>query len=226
MGRFGDGCVLMINPCAAKGLAIFLGLADLFPKIEFAGLAGWGTTSEDRAAMSATPNVRIIETVPKIDDVLSQARILLMPSLWYEGFGLIAMEAMLRGIPVIASDSGGLVDAKAGAGYVIPVRPITQWTREFDDTRMPVAVIPDQDIAPWRDALHRLLSDEKEYWRESEISRTAAGRFVAALDAGALEKLLARLIPAPPRAASVLDRLSAEDIALLRRKLRGKKGGS
>ena len=37
-----------------------------------------------------------------------------MPSLWFEGFGLIAMEAMLRGLPVIASDSGGLEEAKAG----------------------------------------------------------------------------------------------------------------
>ena len=45
-----------------------------------------------------------------------------MPSLWYEGFGLIAMEAMLRGIPVISSDSGGLVEARQGTGFVIPVR--------------------------------------------------------------------------------------------------------
>ena len=34
--------------------------------------------------------------MPDIEDVLREARCLLMPSLWYEGFGLIAMEAMLR----------------------------------------------------------------------------------------------------------------------------------
>ena len=42
-----------------------------------------------------------------------------MPSLWYEGFGLTVMEAMLHGIPVIASDAGGLVEAKHGTAYVI-----------------------------------------------------------------------------------------------------------
>ena len=44
------------------------------------------------------PNVTVLETVPNIDEVLSRARLLLMPSLWLEGFGLIAMEAMLRGL--------------------------------------------------------------------------------------------------------------------------------
>ena len=62
--------------------------------------------------MSRLANVTVLETVPGIDEVLSRARLLLMPSLWLEGFGLIAMEAMLRGLPVIASDSGGLVEAK------------------------------------------------------------------------------------------------------------------
>ena len=147
-GSFDKGYVLMINPCVVKGISIFLELAGRFPDIPFAALTGWGTTRQDREAMSRVPNITILETVPGIDDVLSQSRLLLMPSLWLEGFGLIAMEAMLRGLPVIASDSGGLKEAKAGTGFVIPVRPIQRFEPVFDETHMPKPVDVPQEITP------------------------------------------------------------------------------
>ena len=135
--QFGTGYVLMVNPCVVKGLRILLGLAERFEHIPFAALIGWGTTPEDRQAMRRHSNVTQLESVQDIDDVLRKSRLLLMPSLWYEGFGLIAMEAMLRGLPVISSDSGGLVEAKQGTGYVIPVQPIDRYTTEFDAAHMP-----------------------------------------------------------------------------------------
>jgi glycosyltransferase involved in cell wall biosynthesis len=42
-----------------------------------------------------------------VDDALSDAWALVAPSLWNEPFGLIAIEAIVRGVPVVASDSGG-----------------------------------------------------------------------------------------------------------------------
>lgn len=36
------------------------------------------------------------------------ARVLVVPSLWYEPFGLVALEAMARGVPTIVSNRGGL----------------------------------------------------------------------------------------------------------------------
>jgi glycosyltransferase involved in cell wall biosynthesis len=224
-GRFGDGYVLMINPCAVKGLAIFLGLADRFPRIEFAALDGWGTTSADRRALAARPNCRLLATAPDIEDVLCHARVLLMPSLWYEGFGLIAMEAMLRGIPVIASDSGGLQEAKRGTGYVIPVRPVERYLRTFDETGMPEAVIPPQDIGPWAAALARLLEDEPEYRREAERSRARAVQFVGNLDAADFERFLESLPrPAPAAAPPAPAPLDAARRALLAKKMAEKKG--
>ncbi len=119
--------------------------------------------------MSRVPNITILETVPSIDDVLSQSRLLLMPSLWLEGFGLIAMEAMLRGLPVIASDSGGLKEAKAGTGFVIPVRPIQRFEPVFDETHMPKPVDVPQEITPWETALRSLLIDRAVYDEEAEL---------------------------------------------------------
>jgi glycosyltransferase involved in cell wall biosynthesis len=219
-GDFDNGWLLMINPCAVKGLAIFLDLARCFPRLPFAALAGWGTTSADRQAMAELPNVHLLETVPKIDEVLAKSRLLLMPSLWYEGFGLIAMEAMLRGLPVIASDSGGLVEAKRGTRFVVPVRPITRYLPEFDETHMPRPVIPEQDIAPWVSAVAAITGDRTLYEEEAERSRTVALEFVSKLAAADFERLLLSLKPAPPVRQMKAGNLTAEQRAILTRRLR------
>jgi glycosyltransferase involved in cell wall biosynthesis len=194
-GRFGSGTVLMVNPCAVKGISIFLLLARVFPNVEFAALKGWGTTAQDRAALSALPNVRVLDTVPDIEDVLCEARCLLMPSLWYEGFGLIAMEAMLRGVPVVASNSGGLEEAKRGTGCIVPVNPVGKYELVFDDTGMPRAVVPEQDLHPWVATLETMLNDEAAYWGEAERSRSTALAFVGRLDASDFERYLQQLRP-------------------------------
>jgi glycosyltransferase involved in cell wall biosynthesis len=140
------------------------------------------------------------------------------------------MEAMLRGLPVIASDSGGLMEAKSGTGYVIPVRPIERYEREFDETHMPVAVAPAQDLAPWKEALHTLLTDEAAYWAEAERSRAVALRFVEQLDAADFERMIESLGTPPewhdaaPEAPETADeerrrKLDAARRELLRRKL-------
>lgn len=217
-GNFENGWLLMVNPCAVKGLAIFLELARRFPHLPFAALTGWGTTSDDRRAMAALPNVRVLETVQGIDEVLAQSRLLLMPSLWYEGFGLIAMEAMLRGLPVIASDSGGLVEAKRGTGFVVHVRPIERYSPEFDETHMPRPEIPEQDAAPWADAVTSITTDRAVYEAESQRSRAAALEFVSRLDAADFENLLLSLKSA--RTPLRLSSLTSEQRAILARRLR------
>src|SRR6202044_3424093 len=129
--------------------------------------------------------------------ILAQTRILMMPSLWYEGFGLIVMEAMLRGIPVVSSDSGGLKEAKGGTGYVIPVHTIERYQPAFDQHAMPKPVLPENDggpnIAPWVAALVELPTARDAYQREAAASREAAHRFVQSLDAAAFETYLANL---------------------------------
>ena len=193
LGCFDRGSVLMINPCQVKGIGIFIELARRFPEYPFAALAGWGTSTADRKTLALLNNVQLIESVDNIEEALGQARVLVMPSLWYEGFGLIAMEAMLRAIPVISSDSGGLREARQGTGFVIPVRPIQRYLSEFDETHMPRPVIPEQDLEPWTEALGSLLQNRALYEAEAERCRAAALAFVARLDASDLEKLLLSL---------------------------------
>src|SRR5579871_5452782 len=121
-----------------------------------------------------------------------------MPSLWYEGFGLIVMENMLRGIPVVASDSGGLKEAKSGTRYVIPVKTIERYQPVFDELGMPKPVVVENDPAPWCAALQELLTNRAAYEKESAASRQTALAFVAGLDAGAMECYLSELRPSEP----------------------------
>src|SRR5262249_26092009 len=139
-----NGYVLIMNACAVKGISVFLALARSMPDIQFAALPGWGTTSADRTALAMLPNVIVLQNRKDLDDILCQTRVLLMPSLWIEGFGMAVVDAMLRGIPVMASNYGGLIEAKLGTDYLMPVHPIERFEDQLDENMLPTAVMPDQ----------------------------------------------------------------------------------
>jgi glycosyltransferase involved in cell wall biosynthesis len=168
--------------------------------------------------------VTLLRHSKNIDQVLKNTRVLVMPSLWFEGFGLIVVEAMLRGIPVVASDAGGLVDAKLGTGFIIPVCPIERYEPLYDDQGLPQAVLPRQDLAPWIAALQALVSDRDLYARESAAARDAATRFVNGLQPTRLEELLLSLTPhrTGREPDDPLARLSPEKRALLLQRLRAR----
>jgi glycosyltransferase involved in cell wall biosynthesis len=223
LGNFDRGLVTMLNPCAVKGISIFLELAERLPAIEFGVVPGWGSTSEDRTVLGRLPNVRVLPNASDIEELLAQTRILVMPSLWYEGFGLIVMEAMLRGIPVVASDSGGLREAKLGTSYVIPVRTIDRYQQAYDEHAMPKPVVPVNDVAPWVEAIQKLTRDRAAYESESAASRDAALAFVDGLDPGAMERYLRELRPFSAAASAepaTVESLSPEKRALLLQRLK------
>lgn len=172
--NFDTGYVTMINPCAYKGISIFLALATAFPEIQFAAVPTWGTTTEDIKALKAYDNVTLFKPVDDINEIFSKTRVVLVPSLWAEAKSRTIVEAMLRGIPVLASNVGGNPEAKLGVEYVLPVNPIQGYRLTCDERSLPVSEIPKQDITPWREALGRLLNEREHYLDIAERSRKAA----------------------------------------------------
>lgn len=185
LSGFDRGFVTMINPCELKGVSIFIGLAQAFPDVEFAAVPTWGADQELLDRLRAMPNVHILKAANDIEEILGQTRVLLAPSLWYETFGYVVPEAMLRGIPVLASDIGGLPEAKLGVDYVLPVIPGEFNTNGF--------VTSPQDITPWSQALGELLADEDTYRECSRQSRQAALDFVGGVSVSPFEELMNRL---------------------------------
>jgi glycosyltransferase involved in cell wall biosynthesis len=51
--------------------------------------------------------------------IYAETRVLLVPSLWEETWGRVATEAQFSGIPVLASDAGGLPEAVGQGGILL-----------------------------------------------------------------------------------------------------------
>jgi surfactin synthase thioesterase subunit/glycosyltransferase involved in cell wall biosynthesis len=217
LGQYENEFVTMVNPCAVKGIDIFLALADVFPELRFAAVQMWGTTDTDRAALESRKNVELLQPVDDINLLMAKTRVMLVPSLWAEARSRMVLEGMLRGIPVMASNVGGLAEAKMGVPYLLPVTPIVHYQPKVDEQMVPVAEVPPQDIGPWRDALMRLTGDRAHYDEIARVSRAAALEYVRHLSAEPFERLL---LEAPVRQPSApAPRPAAETLSLEKRKL-------
>src|SRR5580658_329860 len=190
LGRFDNPYVVMVNPCAVKGISIFLALAERAAGLQFAVVPTWGTNAGDLAALGRHPNITVVDPVENLDDLFRQARVLLVPSLWAEARSRVVVEAMLRGVPVMASDVGGLKEAKLGVPYLVPVNPITQYESALDENMVPVATVPEQDIGPWLRALDRLTRDQAHWEEIAWKSRAAALNYASTLTVEPFEKFL------------------------------------
>ncbi len=163
-GTLGDpqGSVLMINPVKVKGVETLLEIARRRPEVQFLLLESWklgeSALHSLQAQLATLPNVRFHPRVSDMRAIYQQARLLLVPSTWEEGFGMVAVEAQSCGIPVIASARGGLPESVAEGGLLIQNH---------------------LDIDAWLQALDRILDDPDHYhhWRQAALVHARSTRF-------------------------------------------------
>jgi glycosyltransferase involved in cell wall biosynthesis len=118
-----------------------------------------------------------------MDEAWRAIKVLLVPSVWYDAWGIVVIEAHLRGIPVICSDAGALPEAMRNLAHGIPVKPISG-ARDVHGTY----IVPEQDIEPWVKTLNELMSDRALYDELAAEVRTKTVKWLRDMDETALER--------------------------------------
>mmetsp|Transcript_5398 Transcript_5398/g.12441 ORF Transcript_5398/g.12441 Transcript_5398/m.12441 type:complete len:591 (-) Transcript_5398:87-1859(-) len=116
----GGEYITFISPCPAKGLCIFLRLAKDLPSARFRAVTTVWTKSIHEQLLRELPNVRISAGRKDVESIYQKTAVLVVPSIWSEAFGLVAIEAQLRGIPVVSSGHYGLTEANMLEEFQVP----------------------------------------------------------------------------------------------------------
>ncbi|GIM14390.1 hypothetical protein Vretimale_17344, partial [Volvox reticuliferus] len=101
--------------------------------------------------------LEIWEPQPDVSRVLAGCVAVLAPSLWLEAWGMVVTEALLRGLPAIVSNLGGLPEAGMGVCPTVPVEPIRIPSGRDGVPDWDARKYPKQDIDAWERALLSLL---------------------------------------------------------------------
>lgn len=144
--------VTFVNPDPVKGVDIAIAVAALLPDVPFRLQETWPMGDAERRRLTdrldGLDNVMLNPQVEDMREVYGDTRILLAPSQWREGYGRIATEAQISGIPVVGSDRGGLPEAIGAGGAILSA---------------------ESPPSEWADVIRRLWDDEV-YWAEKSAA--------------------------------------------------------
>lgn len=109
---------------------------------DFTEVAGGSVVDRVRAAIGGDPRVRLLGFLDdaQVADLYASIDVFALPSVnSFEAFGIVQMEAMLRGVPVLASDLPGVrvPVRESGFGRIVPPRDATaigRALRELSET--------------------------------------------------------------------------------------------
>jgi glycosyltransferase involved in cell wall biosynthesis len=164
--------VTFVNPEPRKGVNIFARIAEVLaarrPDIRLLVVEGAAKTNYAKRLgidFATLGNVTSIPNTPDPREFYAVTKLIVMPSLM-ENAGCVAMEAMINGIPVLASNRGGLPETIGEAGFLFDIP--AKYTTEHCD--LPAA----EEVEPWVEMIIRLWDDAAEYERRSQAAREQA----------------------------------------------------
>jgi len=170
-GVTGDphGYFTMINPHRVKGIDTFLAIAQRLPQQKFMLVESWRLADQAlndlSSRLSSIPNVRFVRRVSDMAEIYGQTKLLLVPSVWEEGFGMVACEAQSCRIPVIASARGGLPESVGSGGLLVSdYRNPDAWLRAINGVTE-----TDDTYAQWCEQAYRHATSDK--FKDTDAAR-------------------------------------------------------
>jgi glycosyltransferase involved in cell wall biosynthesis len=168
--------VTFVNPCVEKGVYPFARIAYELgrrrPDIPLLVVESRGTKENLGACgleLAAAGNLQVMTHTTDPRRFWEITRIALLPSLWWENQPLVAIEAMINGIPVIGSDRGGIPETVGNGGILLTlpdrVTPLTKIVPEADE------------VEPWVETIIRLWDDQALYAERSQLAGKEAERW-------------------------------------------------
>mmetsp|Transcript_62206 Transcript_62206/g.160401 ORF Transcript_62206/g.160401 Transcript_62206/m.160401 type:complete len:671 (+) Transcript_62206:105-2117(+) len=207
--------VTFVNPSPEKGLSIFAALAQMMPDVKFMAVksAAW-TKPWHEQLLKKFPNVKVQAAADKVDAILRETRVLLVPSVWQEAFGLIATEAQLRGIPVISTDVCGLAEANHVPSTVVGGVPLV-----FDQRTHELVLGMSMNEAEASLSTDRAGCLTMEQWKQTAVNQESYQKVADENDIEGFRAMLQNLLEGegPVRQASQDARLAASSFVDRRR---------
>ena len=173
-----DGYILFVGALGThKGLRVLLEAYEGLPEHARPPLLLIGTRQVDTPERFPE-GVSVIYDAPHATVLAAYdgAAVGVVPSLWAEPFGQVAVEAMARGLPVVASARGALADIV-----------------DHGETGL---LVPPGDAAALRQALRALLADPALRARMGQAGQRRARRFALSSVAARVEAVYADLLAA------------------------------
>jgi glycosyltransferase involved in cell wall biosynthesis len=168
--------ITFINPVPHKGLTLFAQLVlqalRQLPQAKFLVVEGrWTQADIARAGLKLDriPNVKVMPNQTDMKPVYEETKVLLFPSFWEEASGRTIVEAQLNGIPVMASQRGGILENLNGGGFLFDIPD--RCTKNY------MAIPSPEEVQPWIDTLRVLLENPEVYAEAQRRAIQAAQDF-------------------------------------------------
>lgn len=111
--------VCVANLLPGKGQDVLIKAIPLLPGDVQVAFAGRGPLEEKLRELArdlgVLGRIRFLGYVEEVSSIYKSAKVCVIPSMW-EGFGMVAVEAMASGVPVVASRIPGLAEVVGEAG--------------------------------------------------------------------------------------------------------------
>eukprot|EP01023_Acetabularia_acetabulum_P010529 TRINITY_DN14790_c0_g1_i1.p2 TRINITY_DN14790_c0_g1~~TRINITY_DN14790_c0_g1_i1.p2 ORF type:complete len:180 (-),score=19.45 TRINITY_DN14790_c0_g1_i1:148-687(-) len=162
----------MLKVTKDKGASVLQQLAGQLPTCNFIAVTAYtkpelGITADN--VRLYPPNEQDIEAFLKL------IRILIVPSMWMETFGMVVVEGMLRGVPVVVSNVGGLPEAALSAAIVLPLVSVKLNNNDWQQRQFPLQ--SEEILNAWKSAIVELISNKERFQDQSENQKLSALKF-------------------------------------------------